>query len=83
MVRAAIIYITAFIFMVGLVILVCGTQITPPSVGLMVIGGYLVISAIVCAALVTIVEPKIRPKPPTEEQEPLTPAKKEEDQILC
>jgi len=83
MVRAAIIYITAFIFMVGLVILVCGAQITPPSVGLMVIGGYLVTSAIVCAALVTVVEPKIRPKPRTEEQQPLTATnKEEEEQIL-
>lgn len=81
MVRAAIIYITTFIFTVGLIMLVCGTQITPPSIGLMVIGGYFITSAIVCAVLVTVVEPKIRPKTPSEEQTPLTASNKEEEII--
>jgi len=82
MVRAAIIYITTFLFMIGLILLIFGASSNPPSIGILVVGGYFVTSAIICAALVTIVEPRIQPKPISEEKQRLTTIE-EENEELC
>lgn len=80
MVRAAIIYITTFLFMIGLILLIFGASSN--SIGILVVGGYFVTSAIICAALVTIVEPRIQPKPISEEKQRLTTIE-EENEELC
>jgi hypothetical protein len=66
--------------MIGLILLIFGDSSNPPSIGILVIGGYFVTSAIISAVLVTIVEPKIRPKPQSEENQRLTTIKEEKEE---
>jgi len=77
--RAEILYIATFLFVLGLLLLILGTSLN--SIGILVIGGYFTISAIICAVIVTIVEPRIRPKKTPEEKRRLTVISEEQEEV--
>ena len=67
MIRQALLYIATAVFILGLLILLATTSTEKPSIGWLVVGSYCIVSAIVCSVLVTVVEPRLRPLRPVEE----------------